>query len=60
MTSPPSTRYSITRTRTPPGCAPFCPARFIRARYVPSSRTCTGRRATLDRARISRCARACV
>src|SRR5579859_4203936 len=31
-----------------------------RARYVPSSRTCTGRRATLDRARIGRCARACL
>src|SRR5437773_1767720 len=60
MTSPPSTRYSTTLTTTPPGCAPFCPARFIRARYLPSSRTCTGRRATLDRARISRCASACV
>src|SRR5512135_1891947 len=41
-TSPPSTRYSITLTATPPGCAPFWPARFIRARYVPSPSTCTG------------------
>src|SRR6266699_1189646 len=56
----PPARYSITLTRTPPGCAPFCPARFIRARYVPSSKIFTGRRATLDRARISRCALACV
>src|SRR5512135_635154 len=59
-TSPPSTRYSITLTATPPGCAPFWPARFIRARYVPSPSTCTGRLAAHDRARISRWAPACV
>jgi hypothetical protein len=46
----PDRRIASTRTRTPPGRMPLHPARFIRARYVLLSRTCTGRRVTLERA----------